>query len=85
MAAVEAGKEIAWMRNILSEFGYGIQEPSTLKMDNIRKKGLISQDYQRLSETLTDSRDLKIQRHQKVFQSFGSNWENLSKIFLILL
>jgi hypothetical protein len=34
MAAVEAGKEIAWMRNILSEFGYGVQEPSTLKMDN---------------------------------------------------
>jgi len=34
MAAVEAGKEVAWMRNILSEFGYGVQEPSTLKMDN---------------------------------------------------
>jgi len=34
MAAVEAGKEIAWMRNILSEFGYGVQKPSTLKMDN---------------------------------------------------
>ena len=34
MAAVEAGKEIAWMRNILSEFGYSIQEPSTLKLDN---------------------------------------------------
>ena len=28
MAAVEAGKEIAWMRNILSEFGYGFQESS---------------------------------------------------------
>ncbi len=34
MAAVEAGKEIAWMRNILSEFGYGGHLPSTLKMDN---------------------------------------------------
>jgi len=34
MAAVEAGKEIAWMRNILSEFGYGVEQPSTLKMDN---------------------------------------------------
>src|SRR6266508_3254230 len=34
MAAVEAGKEIAWMRNILSEFRYGVQKPSTLKMDN---------------------------------------------------
>lgn len=34
MAAVEAGKEIAWMRNILSEFGYGVKEPSILKMDN---------------------------------------------------
>jgi len=34
MAAIEAGKEIAWMRNILSEFGYGAQQASTLKMDN---------------------------------------------------
>jgi len=34
MAAVEAGKEIAWMRNIPSEFGYGVEQPSTLKMDN---------------------------------------------------
>ncbi len=34
MAAVEAGKEIAWMRNILSEFRYGVKKPSTLKMDN---------------------------------------------------
>jgi len=34
MAAVEAGKEIAWMRNILFEFGYGGHLPSTLKMDN---------------------------------------------------
>jgi hypothetical protein len=34
MAAVGAVKEIAWMRNILFEFGYGVQEPSTLKMDN---------------------------------------------------
>src|SRR6266566_4899366 len=28
---VEAGKEIAWMRN---EFGYGVDQASTLKMDN---------------------------------------------------
>jgi len=28
MAAIEAGKEIAWMRNILSEFGYGAQQAS---------------------------------------------------------
>jgi len=34
MAVVEAEKEIVWMRNILSEFGCWIQEPSTLKMDN---------------------------------------------------
>ena len=34
MAAIEGGKEIAWMRNILSEFGYGAQEASTFKMDN---------------------------------------------------
>jgi len=34
MAAIEGGKEIAWMRNILSEFGYGTQQASTLKMDN---------------------------------------------------
>src|SRR5260221_14652620 len=34
MAAVEAGEEIAWMRNILSEFAYCTQEASTLKMDN---------------------------------------------------
>ena len=34
MAAVEAGKEIAWMKNILSEFGYPVQQASTLKMDN---------------------------------------------------
>jgi hypothetical protein len=34
IAAVEAGKEIMWMRNILKEFGYKISEPSVLKMDN---------------------------------------------------
>lgn len=34
IAAVEAGKEILWMRNILSEFGYTVQGPSTLHMDN---------------------------------------------------
>ncbi len=34
IAAVEAGKEIAWMRNLLREFGYPISTPSTLHMDN---------------------------------------------------
>jgi hypothetical protein len=34
IAAVEAGKEIMWMRNILSELGYKIESPSDLKMDN---------------------------------------------------
>jgi hypothetical protein len=34
IAAVEAGKEIAWMRNILCEFGYTIDIPSTLQIDN---------------------------------------------------
>ena len=39
MAAVEAGKEIAWMRNLISEFGYSCSGASTLwssplKMDN---------------------------------------------------
>ena len=34
VAAIEAGKEIKWMRNILSEFGYPISYPSTLFIDN---------------------------------------------------
>jgi hypothetical protein len=34
IAAVEAGKEIVWMRNILGEFGYPISSPSTLYIDN---------------------------------------------------
>lgn len=34
VAAVEAGKEIVWMRNILLEFGYSITAPSLLRMDN---------------------------------------------------
>ena len=34
IAAVDAGKEIAWMRNILREFGYGLDQPSTLHIDN---------------------------------------------------
>jgi hypothetical protein len=34
MAAAEPRKEIARMRNILSEFGYGGHLSSTLKMDN---------------------------------------------------
>jgi hypothetical protein len=35
MAAVEAGKEILWMRNILGEFGYTMSEPSPLGIDNL--------------------------------------------------
>ena len=34
MAAVEAGKEILWMRNILSEFGHSTSYASTLLIDN---------------------------------------------------
>jgi hypothetical protein len=34
IAAVEAGKEMIWMRNILSEFGYKFTSPSTLNCDN---------------------------------------------------
>jgi len=34
VAAIEAGKEIKWMRNILSEFGYPLTSPSTLYIDN---------------------------------------------------
>jgi transposase InsO family protein len=34
VSAVEAGKEIAWMRNILGEFGYPVGQPSTLHIDN---------------------------------------------------
>lgn len=34
IAAVEAGKEIIWMRKILGEFGYTISGPSILRCDN---------------------------------------------------
>ena len=34
IAAVEAGKEIFWMRNLLGEFGYTVKQPSTLHIDN---------------------------------------------------
>jgi len=34
VAAVEGGKEIMWMRNILTEFGYPPSLPSTLHIDN---------------------------------------------------
>ena len=34
VAAVEAGKEMLWMRNILVEFGYDFSGPSKLQMDN---------------------------------------------------
>ena len=34
IAAVEAGKEIIWMRNLLTEFGFNITSPSQLLIDN---------------------------------------------------
>ena len=34
MAAVEAGKELKWMRSLLGEFGYKFDKPSTLCIDN---------------------------------------------------
>jgi len=33
-AAAEAGKEICWMRNLLSEMGFKSNEPSSLHIDN---------------------------------------------------
>ena len=34
IATVEAGKEIIWMRNLLTEFGFNITSPSQLLIDN---------------------------------------------------
>jgi hypothetical protein len=34
IAAVEAGKEIIWMRQLMGELGYSISGPSLLRMDN---------------------------------------------------
>src|SRR5277367_4897666 len=34
IAACEAGKEILWLRNLLTEFGYKVDSPSILKIDN---------------------------------------------------
>ena len=34
IAAVEAGKEIIWMRQLLVEFGIEVKDPSILRMDN---------------------------------------------------
>ena len=34
IAAVEAGKEIVWMRNLLGELGYPVTIPSSLFIDN---------------------------------------------------
>jgi transposase InsO family protein len=34
IAAVEAGKEIIWMRNLLTEFGFNFTSPSPLMIDN---------------------------------------------------
>ena len=35
IAAVEAGKELKWMRTLLGEFGYQFDNPSTLCIDNM--------------------------------------------------
>ena len=34
IAACEAGKEVLWMRNLLSKLGYAIRDASVLHMDN---------------------------------------------------
>jgi hypothetical protein len=34
IAAVEAGKEIVWMRQLLAEFGFEVNKPSVLRIDN---------------------------------------------------
>jgi hypothetical protein len=34
IAAVEAGKEIIWMQNLLTEFGFNFTSPSPLLIDN---------------------------------------------------
>jgi len=34
VAAVDAGKEVAWMRHLLHEFGFTLPAPSTLAMDS---------------------------------------------------
>ena len=34
VSAVSAGQEIIWLRNLLSEFGYKLDSPSTLRIDN---------------------------------------------------
>ena len=34
IAAVSAGQEILWLRNLFTEFGYKFDAPSTLYMDN---------------------------------------------------
>ena len=34
IAAVDAGREMVWMRHLLSEFGYSLPGPSVLHMDN---------------------------------------------------
>jgi transposase InsO family protein len=34
IAAVEAGKEIMWMRNLLREIGYSVTDPSLMRCDN---------------------------------------------------
>ena len=34
IAAVEAGKEILWMRQFMGELGYDVSGPSLLRMDN---------------------------------------------------
>jgi hypothetical protein len=34
MSLLEAGKEILWLRNLLREFGYNVDSPSILRIDN---------------------------------------------------
>jgi len=48
MAVIEAGKEIKWMRNILTEFGYLPSCISTLSIDNkSRIKVIKNPEYHR--------------------------------------
>jgi len=34
VAAVEAGKEMVWMRHLLGELGYKVKQPSVFRIDN---------------------------------------------------
>jgi len=53
MAAIEAGKEIKWMRNILTEFGYPPSCILTLSIDNkSRIKIIKNPEYHRCMKYL---------------------------------